>query len=160
MKGNREEGLLKIQEAVDAIEKSKIYLLFSIHYCLLSYCYAKAEMMEEAREAANKGLEWAPKGMKGWECLAYYALAMAEAQKTQSNPQEVDQTLEKGFRLCQERGQRPYLAQGYFEYAKILFNRKDQQKAKYFLSQAIEMFSKMNMPWWLEQARELEKSVS
>ena len=116
-------------------------------------------MMEEAREAANKGMEWTPKGMKGWECLAYYALALAEAQKTQSNPQEVDQTLEKGFRLCQERGQRPFLAQGYFEYAQILFNRKDQEKAKDFLNKAIELFSEMNMPWWLEQARELEKSV-
>ena len=159
MNGRREEGLLKMQEGVEVMETSKIYLLFPVNYPHLAYCYAKAEMMEEAREAANKGLEWTPKGMKGFESLAYYALALAEAQKTPSDPQLVDETIEKGLRLGQELGQRPYLAQGYFEYAQILFNRKDQQKAKNYLNQAIEMFSEMNMPWWLEQARELEKSV-
>jgi len=71
----------------------------------------------------------------------------------------VDETIEKGFRLCQERGQRPYLAQGYFEYAQILFNRKDQQKGKNYLNQAIGMFTEMKMTWWLEHCRALEKSV-
>jgi len=113
-------------------------------------------IIKSAREAANKGLEWIPKGMKGFDNLAYYALALAEAQNNQSSPQLVDQTIEKGLLLCQERGQRPYLAQGYFEYAQILFNRKDQQKAKSYLNQAIEMFSEMKMTWWLEHTRKLE----
>jgi len=159
MKGNRDEGLLKMQEGIKVMENTKIYLLYSAHYCHIAYCYAKAEMMEEAMDTANNGLEWAQKGMKGLECLAYYALALVEAQKKQSNPQLVDETIEKGLRLCQERGQRPYLAQGYFEYAQILFNRKDQQKAKNYLNQAIKLFSEMNMSSWLEQARELEKRV-
>ena len=159
MNGNRDEGLLKMQESIEVLENSKIYLLYSAHYSHLAYYYAKAEMMEMAGELASKGLEWTPKGMKGWECLAYYAQALAEAKKNQANPKLVNKTIEKGLRLCQERGQRPYLAQGYFEYAKILFNRKDQQKGKNYLNQAIEMFTEMKMTWWLEQTRELEKSL-
>ena len=118
-----------------------------------------AEMMEEAKDTANKGLKWAPKGMKGLECLAHYAQALAEAKNNQSNTQIVDETIEKGLRLCQERGQLPYLAQGYFEYARILFNRKDQQKAKSYLNHAIGMFIEMKMTWWLKHCKELEKSV-
>jgi len=160
MNGNRDEGLLKMQESIEVLENSKIYLLYSAHYSHLAYCYAKAEMMEMAGELASKGLEWTPKGMKGWECLAYYAQALAEAKNNQSNTQIVDKTIEKGLRLCQERGQLPYLAQGYFEYARILFNRKDQQKAKSYLNQAIGMFTEMKMTWWLKHCKELEKSVS
>jgi len=160
MNGRKEEGLLKMQEGIEMMEKSKIYVLFSMHYYHLAYCYAKAEMREKAKEAANKGLEWIPKGMKGFDSLGYYALAIVEAQNNQSNHQLVDETIVKGFSLCKEREQHPYLAQGYLEYAQILFNRKDQQKAKNYLNQAIEMFSEMKMSWWLEQARELEKNVS
>lgn len=159
MSGNKEEGLLKMQEGIEMMERGKIYLLYPALYPNLGYCYAKATMMKKAKAAANKGLEWSTKGMKGFECLAYYTLSIAESQNNDSNTQLVDETIEKGLDSCRVRGQLPYLARGYFEYAQILFNRKDQQKAKNFLSKAIELFSEMNMPWWLEQAREFEKSV-
>ena len=74
MNGRRKEGLLKMQEGIEMMEKSKIYVLFSMHYYHLAYCYAKAEMIEKATETANKGQEWAPKGMKGFDIIGNYAL--------------------------------------------------------------------------------------
>ncbi len=68
--------------------------------------------------------------------------------------------MEKGLRLCRERRQRPYLAQGYFEYAHILLKRKDKKQSKNYLNDEIKIFTEMKMIWWLEQAKDLEKSLS
>ncbi len=160
MNGSREKGMQKIQKGIKMMEDIKIFLLYSMNYSFQAFCYAKAGKMEEAKVTANKSLEWSQKGMKGFDSLAYYVLAMTEAQKTRSNPQQVDKTMKKGLRLCKKRGQRLWLTMGFFEYAKILSHRGDQQKAQEYLNQAIVMFAEMKMPWWLEQAREFEKSLS
>jgi tetratricopeptide (TPR) repeat protein len=152
--------MLKIKKGIKMMEDIKIFLLYSMNYSFQAFCYAKAGKMEEAKVTANKSLEWSQKGMKGFDSLAYYVLAMTEAQKTRSNPQQVDKTMKKGLRLCKKRGQRLWLTMGFFEYAKILSHRGDQQKAQEYLNQAIVMFTEMKMPWWLEQAREFEKSLS
>ena len=141
------------------MEDIKIYLLYSMNYSLQAFCYAKAGKMEEAKVTANKSLEWSQKGMKGFDSLAYYVLAMTEAQKTPANLQQIDHTMKKGLRLCKKRGQRLWLTLGYFEYAQILSHTGDRQKAQEYLNQAIVMFTEMKMPWWLEQARDLETSL-
>ncbi len=159
MNESHEEGLLKMQEGIEIMEDSEIYLLYSMNYSYQAYCYAKAGKMEEAKVTANKSLEWSQKGMKGLDSLAYYVLAMTEAQITPSQPRQVDQTIKKGLRFAQKRGQRLFYALGCFEYAQILTHRGDQEKAQEYLNQAIEMFTEMKIIWWLGQARELEKSL-
>ena len=159
MNESHEEGLLKMQEGIEIMEDSEIYLLYSMNYSYQAYCYAKAGKMEEAKVTANKSLEWSQKGMKGLDSLAYYVLAMTEAQITPSQPRQVDQTIKKGLRFAQKRGQRLFYALGCFEYAQILTHRGDQKKAQEYLDQAIEMFTEMKIIWWLGQARELEKSL-
>lgn len=115
------------------------------------------ERHEQIVEGAQKCFEWAEKGWKGYEPLAYYALAQAQQHSIDS--QKVDQTIEQGFHLCRERGQRPFLAQGFYQYAKILLARRENRKAQTYLNQAIELFSEMNMLWWLEQARALKQRL-
>jgi tetratricopeptide (TPR) repeat protein len=113
--------------------------------------------LEEAMDMAKKCLEWTAKSWKGWDCLAYFSLAIAEAQKKDADHNAVDQWMEKGLHLCRLRGQAPYLAQGYFEYAKILFDRGDLPRAQRYLKQAIELFREMKMSWRWEQAIALDK---
>ncbi|MEE8479442.1 MAG: hypothetical protein V3S42_05455, partial [Candidatus Neomarinimicrobiota bacterium] len=72
----------------------------------------------------------------------------------------VDKTIKKGLRLCKKRGQRLWLSLGYFEYAQILSHRSDKQKALEYLKRAIMMFTEMKMPGWLEQTRELDRSLN
>ena len=155
MKGKRKEGLLTFMEGFEMIKARQVYLYYSKSFGWLAQVFAKSERMEEAIDTAKNGLEWATKGWKGWEHLSYYALAQAEAQNTSSNPREVDQWMEKGLSLCLERGQMPFLAQGYFEYAKILFGRGDMKKAQEYLEQAGELFAEMKMTWWMKQAQDL-----
>jgi tetratricopeptide (TPR) repeat protein len=157
MNGRREEGLLQMHEGFEMVKTNQFYLYYPIFYSLLAHCFVREGKLEEAIDMAKKCLEWSPKAWKGWESLAYFDLAMAEAPKKHADPKKVDQTMEKGLSLCRERGQGLHLAQGYFEYANILFDRGDLYKAQNYLEQAIALFSEMNMPWWLEQARELEK---
>ena len=108
---------------------------------------------------ANKCMKWSPKGWKGWEGLGYYALALVKAEKTASDPKEVDETIKKGLQLCKERGLQPYLAQGYFEYGLILLKRNNKNESLKYLSKATEIFTKLNMTWWLEQAKGMEKTL-
>jgi predicted ATPase/class 3 adenylate cyclase len=157
MNGSKDEGLLKMQQGFEMMKANQFYLYYPAFYSLLAHCFVRKGKLEEAIDMAKKCLEWSPKAWKGWESLAYFDLAMAEAPKKHADPKKVDQTMEKGLSLCRERGQGPHLAQGYFEYANILFDRGDLYKAQNYLEQAIALFSEMNMPWWLEQARELEK---
>ena len=159
MNGRHKEGLLKMKKSVEMLEESKIYLLYPMLYGMLAYCCAQKGLMEEAEMHANKCMKWSPKGWKGWEGLGYYALALVKAEKTASDPKEVDETIKKGLQLCKERGLQPYLAQGYFEYGLILLKRNNKNESLKYLSKATEIFTKLNMTWWLEQAKGMEKTL-
>ncbi len=160
MTGLRTEGLLKIQEGIQIMESSSLRILFPLHYSYLAYGYATAEMTEEALEAANKSVHSIENGMKGFEGMNFFAFAIAESQKPSPDSRQVDRNFEDGINICRKRGQRPFMAQGLYDYARILSERGDTEKAGECLDKANELFSEMKMSWWLEKVLELKVTLS
>ena len=159
MNGSRDEGLLIMEQNVKIMEASKIYLLYPLLYGALTYCCAQSKSTEKSKDLANKCLEWSPRGWKGWECFAYYALALNEEESGASD-QQVEETIGNGLKICEERGQRPYLAQGYFINALILLKRRNKKESVKSLNKATEIFNELKMIWWLEQAKGMEKTLA
>ena len=158
MLGERNQGLKTLQKGIEVGEAVGFVTSHPINCGLLAFCYSQVGMMKEAMDMANKSLK-STSGAMGYEIFAYNALAIARAQENPSDSQQVDQTMEKGLRLCEERGQRPWLSWGYYHYAQILFDRGDHKKSQEYLNQAIELFTEMQMPWWLDQAQALEERL-
>ena len=78
-------------------------------------------------------------------------------KKIPTDFQQVDQTVNKGISLSLDQRQHSFLSQGYFEYAKILFERGDQENAEDYLRQATKLFLEMKTAWELDQAKSLEE---
>ncbi len=70
--------------------------------------------------------------------------------------------MKHSLRLAGERGERPNLAIAHFRHAEVLRDKggkADLKCARSELGKAARLFGEMGMPWWLEQAAQLEKSL-
>ena len=158
MEGDQEAGVIQMNKAIDLMETSKIFHLFPLFYGFVSYIYARGERWNESKEAANKCLKWAA-SYTGFMGMPYMALGMVEAKLSPLNPAISDQHFKKALELAEKKGQTPLLTQCSFEYAKILLERGDASNGKFYLESAKVRFTELDMPWWLHQAKELEKRL-
>ena len=90
---------------------------------------------------------------------AYCALALASALETHPDWSKVEGNIQEGLQIARELGAWPNLAIGYYHYASILRAKGDLARAVECIDKASEIFSELDMPWWLEQTAEFLESM-
>lgn len=146
-----EQGLKILDQNIALMETHNLYLLSPLFYGVTAYAQARAGHWETVSLLANRCLEWAPKSMKGYESFAHFALALEAARNTPNSPL-AEQHLDSGIRLCRERGQWPYVAEGLLLQTKLFRRAGKTLQAKEKRDEACQIFAERGMIWWLEQA--------
>ena len=114
---------------------------------------------EEAELCAKKVFDLSQFGERWGEVSAYRVLAVVAAEEKPADWNKVDEYMKQSLQWAQERGCRPEQAISCFRYAELLCNKGDLEQTIDYLTQAIDLFTEMNMTWWLEQAKKLRSSL-
>ena len=128
-------------------------------YGWLADANALADRKEEAEFCAGKSFDLAKIGEPWGEVVAYRALAIAAVKEKPTDWNRVDAHMGESLRLAEKRNARPDLAVGCFRYAEMLCDKGDIKQAKDYLNQAVDLFTEMNMTWWIGQTKELREKL-
>jgi tetratricopeptide (TPR) repeat protein len=115
---------------------------------------------EEAQICAQKAIEMAKTVDRRGGVYAYRSLAIVAAKNKPINWSEVDTYIKKSIRLADRRGTRPEKAISCFRYAELLRDKGDTNQAMDYLDLAQDLFTNMNMPWWVAQTNNLREQLS
>ena len=107
-----------------------------------SLCYEAIRMAEEVSDQYPKA-------------LAQRTLAEALFVLEPGDPQPAERAMLEAIRLQQAIGGKPELARSYLSYARMLQAQGEGEKARAYLTQAIDMFQQMGMAWDLAQAKQV-----
>lgn len=155
MQGKAEQGMAMLNQSIEMMESNKIHLLCPLFYGLAASAHAHQGHYDKAKKRADQALEWVSKSMQGYEGIAFFTLAQVDSQSKPPGDQAAIRWIEKGLACCEERGQRPFLAQGYYFQAIILAEQGEQEKALSCRDRATQLFEQMQMTWWLNEAKTL-----
>jgi predicted ATPase len=153
--GDQQKGIDMIRAGIEKIEATASSFTFGLAFGWLAEANALKGRKEMAELCARKSIDLAKIGERWGEVRAYSALAIAAAKEEQADWNTVDANMRESIRLAEERGSRPDQAISCFRYAELLRDKGDLEQARDFLTQAIDLFTEMNMTWWLEQAKKL-----
>jgi class 3 adenylate cyclase/tetratricopeptide (TPR) repeat protein len=73
--------------------------------------------------------------------------------------QEAEGHADKALKLAEKLELRPDLAIAHLDYAKLLAEKGDVERTKEQLQFATDLFTEMEMTWWLEQAKEFRQRL-
>jgi tetratricopeptide (TPR) repeat protein len=160
MLGQHEPGLTMMNEGIAAIESTESQLGLSAYYGLLAERYAVLGRERQARAFANKALRVGQAGERLGDDSAYSALAILAARGQPPDWEQAQAHLEEALRICRENGARTKSARYLLQYAELLGERGEVQRAHGYLEEAQAHFADMGMDWWLDRARALSDQLS
>lgn len=154
MAGNVDPGLSLTRQGVQRLEESGAVVNISTAFGLLAEMLCLANQPDEAAAYADKAVAHLRHG-SGWAAAtrAYRARAMAAAKRADWKSAASD--MQKSLSSAQTLGYRPDLAVSHFRYAELLRNRSDLAQASSQLDEASELFTEMEMTWWISEASKL-----
>ena len=88
-----------------------------------------------------------------------FAQALMAAHQAPHDWPAAEAHADAALKLAEKLERRPDLAVGHLDYAKLLAEKGDVERAQEQLQFATNLFTDMEMSWWLEQAEELEKRL-
>ena len=157
--GDQQKGIALLRAGIEKIEATGSNFTLGMGYGWLAEAHALADQNEEAYLCAEKSMDLAKIG-QGWgEVDAYRALTIVAAKKQPSDWDKVDFNMGKSLQLAMDRHSEPDKAICCFRYAELLRDKGDLDQATGYLIQAKELFSEMNMTWWIERAKKLEEEL-
>lgn len=160
--GRTKKGLAQIVEAIRTLEPVGTvgWMPFlPLWYGRLAQLNAEQGRWTEAVTFLEKCMEldyeWNP-GRVNCEM----AQALMAAHQAPNDWETAEAHVETALLLAEKLDLRPDLAVGHLEYVKLLVEKDDVERAKGQLQFATNLFTEMEMIWWLEQAEELGKRLS
>jgi class 3 adenylate cyclase/tetratricopeptide (TPR) repeat protein len=157
--GDRQKGIDLLRAGIEKIEATGSSFTLGLGYGWRAEAHALADQEEEAQLCAEKSIDLGKIGERWGEVYVYRALAVVAAKKRPPDWDKVDINMKESLRLAEERCSKPEKATGCFRYAELLRGKGDLDRAMDYLIQAKELFSKMNMIWWIEQTEKLEEEL-
>jgi class 3 adenylate cyclase/tetratricopeptide (TPR) repeat protein len=157
--GAQQKGIDLLRAGIEKIEATGSSITLDMGFGRQAEVFALVGQAEEAQICARKSIELAKIGQRRGEVYAYRSLAIAAAKKKPIDWGEVDTYIKKSIQLADKRGTKPEKAISCFRYAELLRNKGDINQAKDYLALAMDLFTKMNMTWWIEQTKNLRQRL-
>jgi predicted ATPase/class 3 adenylate cyclase len=157
--GEQQKGIDLLRAGIDKIEATGSSITLDIGFGRQAEVLAMVGQEEEAQICARKAIEMAEIGQRRGEVYAYRSLAIAAAKKKPIDWDEVDTYIKKSIQLADKRGAKPDKAISCYRYAELLRDKGDTNQALDYLALAIDLFTHMNMTWWIEQAKILREKL-
>jgi tetratricopeptide (TPR) repeat protein len=159
MAGDQQAGLALTGEAVQQLEGPRPLVNVADAFGRLADMLGLAGRGDDAAPYAEKALAHLRTGT-GYtaETRAYRARAIASAAR--GDWASVDSDMQKSLVNAKTFEYRPELGVGYFRYAELLRDKGEPERAHEQLDQAVELFTALDMTWWMEQADRLRVRLS
>jgi class 3 adenylate cyclase/tetratricopeptide (TPR) repeat protein len=91
--------------------------------------------------------------------LAHRTLGEILSRMDSSGSSEAERSILEAIGIQQEIDAKSELARSYVAYARLIEGKKDNLKAKAFLTEAVDMFQSMGMAWDLAQTEQIAKKL-
>lgn len=157
IRGSNKKGIDLFRGGIEKIEASGSSITLGHGFGRQAEVLALARQEEEAQICARKSLELVKIGDRSGGVYAYRSLAIVAAKKKPIDWSEVDTYIKKSIQLGDKKGTIPEKAISCFRYAELLRDKGDINQAMDYLALAIDLFTKMNMTWWIEQTKNLRE---
>jgi len=160
--GHTKKGPAQIVEGIGFLEPvgSKTWMPFlPMWYGRLAQLNAEQGRWTEAEAFLEKCMELDYEWNLG-RVNCEMAQALMAAHQAPYDWQAAEAHAEKALKLAEKLELRPDLALGHLDCAKLLAEKGDAERAKEHLQFATNLFTEMEMTWWLEQAKEIGKRLS
>ncbi len=157
--GEQQKGVDLLRAGIEKIEAAGSSITLGLGFGRQAEVLALVGQEEEAQICARKSIELAKIGDRQGEVYAYRSLAIVAAKKKPIDWDEVDTYIKKSIQLTDWRGTKPEKAICCFRYADLLCDKGDINQALDYLARAIDLFTKMNMTWWIEQTKNLSEKL-
>ncbi len=154
--GRRQKGIDMIRAGIERIESTGSGFALGLAFGWRAEALALTGQREEAEYCAGKSIDLAKIGQLWGEVVTNRALAIVAAKKNPPDWNKVDAHMGESLSLAEKRNASPDQAIGCFRYAEMLCDKGDMERATDYLNKAIDLFTEMNMTWWLKQAKELK----
>ena len=119
----------------------------------LGTVYLLAEKTDEALAVAARAAERAIRcGFRGDQARVSYLLGEICARRDPSDVQQAEANYREAMALAEDLGMRPLAAQCHLGLGMLYRQMDNHKRANNHLSEAVQRFREMDMPYWLKQA--------
>lgn len=151
--GRFSDGLPLLQDAVAQSASIRFMPVHTSQVVMLSAAYGLAGRLEDARQAAERGLSLArTQGQRGVEAQARLALGELEALGAPRTAEHAEEHFRKAMALAAELGMRPLVSRCHLGVARLYRRTGKPLQAQEHLTTAMTMLRDMGMRVWLDQA--------
>ena len=127
----------------------------------LGEAYLRAGRLDEAEETARRALLMArEKSERAHEAYALHLLGEVVAQRTPGDPEAADAALRQAATLAEELSMRPLVAHCQVSRARLECRAGRTASGRQLLDAGTAAFREMEMPFWLERAEALARSLA
>lgn len=155
LSGDPNRGRVLLEESLALAKKIGTKFMLSGIKTYLAGCLLRLDELDAAFSFCQEAIHLCEESGNKW----YLALALRSRGEIIScqeplDAEKAEQAIQEAIRLQQEIEAQPELARSYVSYARLLNTKMESEKAKEYLSQAIDMFRQMGMTWDLAQAEQ------
>jgi tetratricopeptide (TPR) repeat protein len=127
----------------------------------LGEAYLRAGRLDEADETARRALLMArERSERGHEAYALHLLGEVVAQRTPGDPEAADAALRQAAALAEELSMRPLVAHCQVSRALLESRAGRTASARQLLDAGTAAFRELEMPFWIERAEALARSLA
>jgi class 3 adenylate cyclase/tetratricopeptide (TPR) repeat protein len=158
--GRIKEGLTLLEEAVQQTEALGMMFCHTISLTLIGEAFLMSGRINDAIKAGQRALELCRKySCRGYEGWALRLLGEIFSHEKGYGFQTAENYYREAMALAKELGMRPLMAHCHLGLGRVYRLAEKIEQAKLHLVEATRMFRDMEMPLWLEKAKEEKGGV-